>query len=130
MTAQIHRATFQKDCGWTAIARVYGPDGALITQAKTTAITYTVKRYNEGANTVVVDGASLTVSAVVFDTLQGADGADSKRWSKDNTGYNFLTELPKTAFPAVDHYEIEFDFDPSSGQDFKVSFAGPAIGVA
>lgn len=115
--ARVFPFTAVKDCGWTALARVLGPDGELIQQADLSSIVCDVEN---DAGTATLD-ATLTISAVIFDALQTDD-----RWQEDGTGFNFAYEVPASAFPAQGNYRIEFTFTPVSGEAFKVIFEGPA----
>ena len=124
--AQIFPATFIEDQGWTALARIENPSGSLITQATLSTITYQV--YD--ATTERSSGATaLTISSVVFDTLQGTSLSDS-RWAIDSTGYNFRAELPASVFPSDGKdYRVEFKFTPTSGAAFYLLFEGECIAL-
>jgi len=118
--AQIHPFTAVKDCGWTALARIQNPDGELVLQATLSAVQCTIKQAD---GTTTLD-AALTVSSVVFDTLQTGDA----RWTEDDIGFNFAYETPAAAFPDAGHYRIEFRFTPTAGQPYKLMYEGPALG--
>lgn len=123
--------------GCTCIGRVYGNDGNLVTQATFSGITYTVTRldsltptsgetFTGGTDTQTGTG-TLTVSSVVFNSLQTTD----PRWTKDTTGYNFLATIPASCFQVggVKH-RIDIYFTPTSGEVFVQSFATIPIKVA
>ena len=97
------------------MGRVLGNDGAYLTQAVTSSITYLIHDITAGAD---IASGSLTVSSVIFDTLQ-TDG----RWTEDDTGYNFGHAVQAAWFATPDHtYRVEYKFTPSSGQVFWVVF--------
>ncbi len=117
-------------CGVTLMDRVQGNAGTNITQASITGVAYTVKRYDSlddaeaGVHgTSVVASTSLTVSTVVYDTLQTAAPWDS---SADSTGYNvrynsLAADRPNTASDTVwDRYQ--FTWTPVSGAMFSTAW--------
>ncbi len=120
--AQDLDTTFYVLRGWTAIARVIGPDGNVATPGSTTSIQAIVQRVK--APGTPTHDAALTVGTVVKDPL--VTRADDSRWTKDDVGYNFIAELPASAFPSPDHYVVEFRFTPSSGADYSVIYKGGA----
>lgn len=121
-TATIHSFTVFEGSGATLMARVQGNDGQNIKQADLTAITCKVFDKTDATN---VATPSITVSAVIFDTLQTDD-----RWTVDVTGYNFRHEQLASVFSGGGRiYRIEYKFDPGSGEDFFVIFEGTTIPV-
>lgn len=110
-----------EDSGISLMARVYGHAATAITQATISTITYTVTEHatqedaENGANgTAIIASTSLTVSSVVFDTLQ-----TDARWTKDSTGYNFRYDsaaADRTDGGVWHRYEVKFT--PSSGAVF------------
>ena len=76
------------------MARLVGKTNAVtdILQANIASITY---RVVVDGTTEVIASTALTVADVIFDTLQTSDAA----WTKDSTGYNFMTIFPPTHFP-------------------------------
>jgi len=116
-TLQVYRLNARASRGWTALARVRNPNGAYITEASLDNLKCKVKN-SSGTETY---DATLTISEVVFDTLE----TDDARWTVDDTGFNFLYEVPASAFPAVGHYRVEFLFDPASGEDYSLIYEGP-----
>lgn len=130
------------DSGVTLMARVRGHNGALITQASLTAITYTVR--NLTLATTVTSAQSLTVSSVIFDSLQQGDTS----WDVDSAaepgrdgswGYNFRATIPASHFGTfhvesitpyrVTNHEFQIDvlFDPVTGEDFRQPFRFKAL---
>tara|TARA_Y100000310_G_scaffold260574_1_gene269558 strand:+ start:508 stop:888 length:381 start_codon:yes stop_codon:yes gene_type:complete len=92
------------------MARVVGAAAANITQASVDSISKIVILKRDGST--VVAAASITVSAVVHDTLQ-----TDATWTKDPTGYNFAHTLAVTDVPDGDDvYVIQYLFtDTASG---------------
>lgn len=110
--------TIWEDGAATCIARILGNAGTAITQASLTAISYKIFDIDSSTPTTAITSSTLTISSVVFDTLQ--TGA---RWTVDSTGYNFLNTFAASNFATPDHrYRIEIIFDPTSGEDFPVVF--------
>lgn len=109
------RGVAWEDGGATCLARIVGLSGSNITQAVVSSIACTVYDVT-GAVSIITP--SITVSSVVFDTLQ----TDS-RWDVDSTGFNFAHALPATAFPTYGHvYRVEYKFAPVSGAAYYVVF--------
>ena len=82
-------------------------EGYPIVQANVSTITYSVFDMDND-NAAILSAQSLTVSAVIFDTLQDTAGYV---WTADSLGYNFKHTLPITAFPTGGHtyrYEAKF----------------------
>ena len=127
--------------GHTLMGRILGNSGVPITQASLASIAYAVRDLTAG--TTITSGVALTISSVVFDSLQQAD----PRWTKDSAssvgedgryGYNFLATLPATLFTAFDvdadteevtthRYQVDVTFTPASGQPFRQAFQFPAV---
>ena len=109
------RASIYEDSGAFLMGRVLGNSGALITQSDISSITYYI--WDITGNVEITSG-SLTVSSVVFNSLQLDD-----RCTEDDIGYNFGYAAPASWFAAPDHtYRIEVKFTPSSGQVFFAVF--------
>lgn len=110
----IHQLRAMEDSGCSIMARVRLPSAAYITQAATTSVSRTVKPLHKPG---AASSSSLTVSNVVFDTLQTGNF-----WTKDTTGYNFRDDISASVF--VDKngkYAVTYLFTPASGAAFKVS---------
>lgn len=103
------KAVIWEDSTPTFLARLkVSSSGSLtnLTQSLTSSITYSV--YQRGTS---IGTGTLTVSSVVFDTLQ-----TGSLWTVDSTGYNFRTELANTLFPTGNkEYRVEFKFTLSGG---------------
>lgn len=122
--------------GVTVMARIMGNVGTPITQATLSGITYTVRDIT--AQTTVAQDVALTISQVVWDSLQQAD----PRWDLDDAdnlgadgryGYNFAATIPAAKFASytVDsdtgnvtphRYQIDIEFTPASGERFVQAF--------
>lgn len=108
MTAPITRAAMFEDSSSTFMCRMLASDGSAAQQADVTSIAYSV--YDRTGGAVVISG-TLTVSSVVFDTLQ--TGAP---WTLDSTGYNFKATLAATAYPTGGRlYRVEFKWTFADG---------------
>jgi len=95
-------------------------DGVTATQSVLSSITW--KAWDEQNTGTVHASGTLTVSSVVFDTLQ-TDG----RWSADATGYNFRHDITQATFTDPGRYVIEYTVTMTGGNSF---IAGPvAINV-
>lgn len=107
-------ACILEDTGVVLFARVELNSGDYITQSDFGTITYIVK---EGPTTIV-SSTSLTVADVVSDTLVTNDA----RWTTDTTGYNFVFDVPYTAFPTQGTHRVVVTFTPSSGNPVKAAW--------
>mgnify|MGYP000105578392 CR=1 FL=1 len=108
------RYSVWEDTGHSLMARIIGDDAANIQQSDISSIAYSVFDLSDTA-TVVTSG-SLTVSNVIFDTLQ-----TDARWDADSTGYNFRWDIPASLFPTGGKdYRIEIAFTPTGGEVFHV----------
>ena len=91
--------------GFPILARITGTDGDPLQQADLTSITYRIRpRDRSEADRT----GTLTISAVIFDTLQTGD------WDtgKDASGYNFRWDTNGTLFPLPKDYEVFVYFNP------------------
>ena len=118
--------TVEKGGTVTCLARVVGEDAVAITQTTISTATYSVFLLDDDdpdSRTVVVghDGASLTVSAIIFNTLQ-----TDARWTVDSTGYNFRHTIDVSSNDAFTiagrNYLVEYRLVPASGQVIIVRF--------
>jgi hypothetical protein len=111
-----------EDTGVILMGRIVTTAGTAITQAALSSIAYAVYDVTDyddvagtGTATLVIAG-TLTISAVVFDSLQ-----IPAIWTDlgDSTGYNFRVDAPVTWIPAAPkRYEIGFLATPASGAAF------------
>lgn len=99
------------DTPFAAHVQINGID---IQQSGISAAAYTVI-YSDG--TVEANEVGLTVSAVVFNTLQ-----NDPRWTADNTGYNLLVTVPASCFPNAGDYVVRLDLTPTGGNPFPAAY--------
>lgn len=115
--SQPQHALAWENGGLILMARVVGWAGAAIVQADITSIQCTVTDTSEDGDGETYD-AALTVSGVVFDTLQTPDV-----WTADATGYNFRHTLPASALPSGGRVvRVEYRFVPAAGEAFYAVF--------
>lgn len=115
MAAMVYKGVVFEDSGATLMARVMGASATAIQQADITSVTRNI--YNRLSATLIGTTA-LTVSGVVFDTLQ-----TDARWTKDGTGYNFRDSIAAASFASGSTvYRIEYVFVPAVGENFHVAF--------
>jgi len=110
---------FRRGQGWTALFRARLPSGSYITPDTISTVNCKVQ-YQDGTETY---DTNLTVANVVKSDLV----TDDARWTKDSTGYNFLHEVPASAFDAAGYVCVEFMFTPVAGQTFIVAYNGPVF---
>lgn len=91
------------------------------TQADYSAIEWRV--LNADDSTQYNAGGSLTVSSVVFDTMQ-TDG----RWVEDDTGYNFRHTIAQTVLTAQGGYVIEYTFTTADSREHVEVYFVTAVG--
>jgi hypothetical protein len=116
-------AVVWEDSGASLMAKLTGNDAALITQATIDSISYKV--FDSADLSTIITSGSLTVSTVVFNTLQ----LDA-RWTADTLGYNFRHDAPKEFFQEGGvTYRVEYKFIPVSGEQFWAIFRVKAKAV-
>lgn len=109
----IHRLTHWEDADLVLLSRVRSIDGAYITQSSISSIALKVYDLSDAS---LVGSSALTVSNVVFDTLQKDD-----RWTVDSLGYNFRATVPAAFFPTGGRdYRVEVIFTPTAGGTFPI----------
>ena len=114
LTAPLSTTNWE-DSDLFVMARVLAISGSVITQA--TISSATVKVYDTDSGNALTYSATLTVSSVVYDTLQTSDS----RWTVDATGYNFAYSVPAAAFAHGGRtYQVEIRLVPTSGGDIHV----------
>jgi hypothetical protein len=125
MSAQIRRGEGFEDGPGEVMDRCKGLTGAYITQSSLSSVTYRVDQYESESDaercvngTEVIDDTALTVSAVVFDTLQTAAPWDS---TKDAVGYNLRFTLPGTARPTGNKWHRVEVIGVSGGISFPMA---------
>ena len=117
MSATVFKGEVNEDGSATLLNRVCAETGSStpivgegypVKQADLASISYSIFDTYDGST--VVSAQALTVSAVIFDTLQQASGPI---WTADAQGYNFRHALPATSFPngnRVYRYEAKLTF--------------------
>lgn len=107
------------------MARIVGKDNQVVTQSDVASVSY---RVVESGDTEIASSASLTVSEVIFDSLQTPD--DDPAWTKDSTGYNFMTILPPSVLPnGGKTVYIPFTFTDNTSPTAVVSILGVKVSV-
>lgn len=123
-----------EDSGLVLMDRVVGANGAAITQSSISTIVLAIYEYasqadarNAANGTVVAgQGGSLTVSNVVYNTLQTA-----APWTADSTGYNFRYDTDDGDMPnGGKWYRFEFKLTPATGTPFHVVWIAEALPLA
>lgn len=108
------RANVNEGSGADYLARVRIWDASNAQQADITTITYATYDLDSDAPESAVGSGSLTVSNVIFDTLQ--TGAE---WTRDSTGYNFKHSLAPSDLPNGGHrFRVVYTFTPGTGEVF------------
>ena len=108
------RGEISEGSGAHVLCKVRRNDGEYALQSDVTAISHSVFDVTSATPDSATSSGALTVSAVVFDSLQ----YDS-RWPSN--GYNFLHEISQTIVPTGGHtYRIEYVFDAASGPDWVI----------
>lgn len=112
------QATVWQGSDCLLLARVRNIDGTYLQQAALSGIALTVRDKSDG-NAVVVGPLALTISSVVFDTLQ----TNPVIWTNDATGYNFLTRVAgAAAFPDAHDYRVDVIFTMTDSTTFPLQF--------
>lgn len=94
-------------------------EGTPLVQSDVSTISITVWDITGGAVNANYNALALTVSAVMFNTLQG--------WHVDTTGFNFSYTIGSNGFPTGDSkYRVEVKFTLASGFVGHVVWEGPA----
>jgi hypothetical protein len=136
MSGKVNRAEAFEDCGISLMDRIQGNGGTNITQATISSIAYSVYAYDDedkavagdASGTAVVEDTALTVSAVVFDSLQTAAPWDS---TADSTGYNFRYNSVAADRPSGEKWHrYEIVFTPTSGAAFAVVWVVHTLALA
>lgn len=113
-------------CQVALMDRVKNLEGALITQASVSSLSYRVDRYSslqdaeecENGTETADDTALTPKSSYIFDTLQTAAPWDS---TKDASGYNVRVDLPGASRPTGNcWHRYELTITPSTGEAFKI----------
>ena len=110
MSCDIKTIVVYEDSSFSVMARVH--DGPDLVQADINSIEWAVYYFDD--NSVHTAASQLTVSNVIYDTLQ----TDS-RWTEDATGYNFRHDVAHAVLtdPSRD-YRLEYRFTLAGGSEF------------
>lgn len=129
--------TVFKDGSAILLARVVGPDAAVLTQADVTSIALSIYLLDDSdpdSGTVVIghDGTALVVANTIFDTLQVDElWKDEHGNYIDQLGYNFKHVLDISSDAAFAeagrNYLIVVTITPAAGQVILVRFRVHAI---
>lgn len=93
--------------------RIHGMVGATINQASVSGIIAKIYEISGATPEVATQTENLTVSEVIFDTLQTAG------WTTDATGYNFGHVVPAAwVVKGGAHYDIEYRVTPTAGDPY------------
>jgi hypothetical protein len=120
-----------EDCNGSLMSYVTKAKALPITQADISSITYTITDTSTGTAVSGHDNASLTVSDVVFDTLQ-TPTLDAS-WEIDSTGYNFRHDIAGTGWPSASPglvYNYDCFIVTTAGAKIPVLFAISVIPVS
>jgi len=111
--------------GRSGTGAIVAGEGRLLLQADLTSLTIKVFKLVDPATETYT--ATLTISSVVFDSLQ-----TDATWvpGVDSIGYNFMADIPATAFPDGDNkYRAEVKGTATGGTIFWGRWEGGAVGV-
>jgi len=125
-----HFTIVHKNATKTFMARVLDWDGSVIAQVDISTVTYAIYVLTDQApdtrTAVTGHAGSLTVSDVIFNTLQTDD-----RWTEDDTGYNFrhtpIISANEAFATAGKNYLVEYILTPVTGQKILIRFRPEAI---
>jgi hypothetical protein len=124
---------FSEDGSATLLGRVTARDGTgtqmasgrnLLKQADLSSISISIFDLSSDTPTTAVSGPTvLTISSVIFDTLQTT-------WDVDSIGFNFKTDIASTVFSTGDHvYRAIVKWTTTGSTVAWGRWTGPAIGV-
>lgn len=126
MSNLVSNVTFVEDSSCVLMARItdrttiYGTNPTPLVQADFSSIILTVYDVTLSAIATGFDGISLTISSVIYDSLQG--------WGRDNIGHNFRYTLAYNAFVVgSDNYSVEVKYTLTNGRIGHCIWRGPAI---
>ena len=134
--AQQIETTWQANSVNTLLCRVSAPDGTgqptgvrgegnWLKQADISTLSYVVQDItDETAITTVIASTSLTVIAVVSDTIT----TNTARWTADGVGYNFSHSIPAASFPTRgNRYRIVYTLTLTGGNASVIVAQGEAV---
>lgn len=136
-STDIYQVSFNEDGSATALARMTARDGSgsatgvagegnWLQQADLSSITCAVYDLSSATPTVAIVSPTVTISSAILDTPV----TSTALWCRDTVGYNFLHDLPPTAFPTGGSmYRVEYKFTTTGGAVSWLRFQGIAVGV-
>jgi hypothetical protein len=108
-------AIVMEDSIFANMARVHA-DGANLTQSDVSAIEYQI--FYVDSDTAHTTATSLTVSSVIYDTLQ-----TDARWDEDATGYNFRHDVGHGVLVDPSRlYKFEYKVTLADSSEFYLLF--------
>lgn len=119
--------TVFEDSSLILFGRGKSPGGSYFQQSDFSSIKLKVFD-SEDPSAPILSEITLTISAVIFNSLQTADS----RWTADSTGYNFRYIVPASHLPAGGkRYRFEFKFTPqdTTYDPFYAVFEVPTLGL-
>jgi len=112
-----------EDTGVTLMARITDTDGNNLTQSDVSSIELKVIKLSDGTTVTTV---ALTVSVVIFDTLQTT--ALLPAWSLDSTGANFVYKTLDAHLPdGEETYRFQVRITPASGATIQIAYDVPTV---
>lgn len=126
----VTEVAFEKTGGIALMGRGKSLSGSYFQQADFSTINLKIYDMADPAGGPIngASGENLTISSIIFNTLQTADA----RWTIDETGYNFRYLTKAANLPAGGkRYRFEFEFTPTSGSTdvFYGVFEVPTLGL-
>ncbi len=124
--AQDIRGTVYKKGSAVFMSRIVGMDGSPLLTTDLNSVHYTVFQVDPFRPDVLTSvpshgHISLTVSDVIFDTLQTGG-----LWAVDATGYNFLHQIDVSLAEAFSvagaNYQVRYELHPTVGQKIVFRF--------
>ena len=137
MAANTIKVVWTEDGDCTVLGRVTARDGTgawtgvdgegnFLKQADLSTITCAVYDLDSATPTTAVATPTVTISSAVLDTPV----TTTVLWKLDPYGYNFIHDLPNTAFPTGGHrYRAEYKFTTTGSKVGWGIFEGPAEAV-
>ena len=135
-STDVYQVRFNEDGSATALARMTARDGSgaatgvagegnWLQQADLASITCAVFDMSD-SGTAAIATPTVTISSAIINTPVTSTAI----WCRDSVGYNFLHDLPPTAFPTGGHvYRIEYKFTTTGGAVGWLLMEGMATAV-
>ena len=91
------------------LARIRNAEGVYVEAADVLQITC---RIYDAYNETLIESIDIEPDDVLYSDMQ-----TDRRWTRDDTGYNFAHTIPGTALPEGNtRYRIEYKIEPASGE--------------